>query len=123
VLRRAEAGVLDAVVALLIAHGEERARKLEARRGGSPRATGGVVGVGRFLVSRQHRPSAADPDRAKAHWILTVVTPRPEAITGMRATRARQLGHTPPEELPPPDWQGILSRLLGDPEAELPWRP
>jgi hypothetical protein len=38
---------------------------------------------------------------------------------GARATRGRALGHALPQELPPPDRQALLNRLLVDPETEL----
>jgi hypothetical protein len=115
VLRRAEARVRDAAVALLVAHGEEMAHMLElgeakcrARRA-SLSALAGVWARGRPIqVGRQ------------TSWVLTHGDySHVEGVTGTRALLAHQSGHVLPPEPPPPDFQKTLAELLSDPEAPL----
>jgi hypothetical protein len=119
VLRRSEAAVSAVAVALLVEFGEQMAHELEITEANARARRASLRALANLWIPGAPRPRPL-PVGTAAHWILgdgnANVT---EAITGLRAQQAKQLGHVMPQELPPPDWQAILGRLLIDPEAEL----
>jgi hypothetical protein len=118
-VRRAEGKVLDSAISLLVAHGEEMAHTLELGEAECRAKRASLVALAQLWTrnSGQTRPIRVGPT---AHWVLTDGDhSQAEGITGLRAQLARQRGHVLPQELPPPDWQAVLNRLLIDPDADL----
>jgi hypothetical protein len=118
-VRRAEAQVRDAAMRLLVEHGEEMARELEAAEAKARAQRAALRSLANLWVRDAGRPQPIQVG-PKVRWVLTDGDyQQPEGITGLRAQRAHQLGHVLPPEQLPPDWSTILARLLIDPEAPL----
>jgi hypothetical protein len=115
VVRRAEAQVLDAAVAILIGHGEAMARELEVGEAECRAKRASLSALA--MVWARGRPI---PVGRQTHWALTDGDySYVEPIIGLRAQKAHEIGHVLPRTPPVPNWPAILNRLIADPEAPL----
>jgi hypothetical protein len=118
-VRYAEGKVRDAAAVLLVEHGERLAGELEVAEAEARAQRASLASLaGVWTPGARRGPLQIGP---KCHWLLTDGNANiPEAVTGTRRQRAKQLGHALPEERLAPDWQRLFNSLLEDPETELP---
>jgi hypothetical protein len=118
-VRRAEGRVRDAAMRLLVEHGERLAGELEGAEAEARAKRASLSALAHLWTETGGRVQPIQVGR-KCHWVLNNDPNIPEAIIGTRRMLAQRSGHTLPPELPLPDWQAVLNRLLTDPEAPLP---